>query len=60
MNDNQLMCICAKCSKEFKLTSDSEVQRDSTYVKIEACDSAGIYSIHVDCPHCGHVHNLYN
>ena len=56
---DELCCICAACTKLFVLSADDEVKGERTYVKIHACESGGIYSTYVECPHCGHDHDLH-
>ena len=57
MND-ELLCICAECKQSFALTAETEVKGESTFIQMAACESGGIYSVVIKCPHCDHEHSL--
>jgi hypothetical protein len=56
---DDIKCVCSGCAKEFWLRSqDDAVKGVSAFVRIRSCESGGIYAIFVDCPFCGHTHDL--
>jgi hypothetical protein len=59
-SEEGLWCICEDCEKKFRLTADdwSPLHVPNAYLSIRGCDSGGIYSIEVECPHCNHCHEL--
>jgi DNA-directed RNA polymerase subunit RPC12/RpoP len=59
ISDNDgIECRCADCGRPFRLVGD-DPKPGQAYLAIRSCDSGGIYAVRIECPHCGHEHDLY-